>query len=102
MDAAVYAVGPIDRRSDGRHERAYGAANPANAMQASFGAGEVSVRSTSASGWQLALKLKAYGYGDDLVALEAGAMRAQGNRIEIDRHAAGAGLHAARVAGRIS
>jgi len=88
MDAAVYAIDRTDRGPDDGHEGAYGAANPANALQTSFSADAVRVRSTGAEPWQLGLRLKGYGYGEDVVGLMPGTMRAQGNRIEIARHAA--------------
>lgn len=63
----------------------YAAENRAHALRPTFAVSGADVRSTGARAWQVGLKLRAYGYGEALIAAGSGSIRASGNRVEIAR-----------------
>jgi hypothetical protein len=66
---------------------AYHAANPAQGLNAYFSSGGMKVvpRGEKKPPWQTGLKLTAYGYGDKLLKVGPGEMKAEHNRIVITK-----------------
>ncbi|HKE59897.1 MAG TPA: FG-GAP repeat protein, partial [Pyrinomonadaceae bacterium] len=89
LTAARYSINKVDRGSPQGDSATYESLNPAQSLNAQFSARGVRVQSTTRGNWQVNLRLKSYGYGKDLPPLISGDMRAEGNRIEISKHAEG-------------
>jgi uncharacterized delta-60 repeat protein len=87
--AAGYSIREIPAGSLSNGKSAFEAVNAAQALRADFTSDGALFRSTGANNWQLRLKLMSYGYGDHLVPLSGGELKAGDNRIEISRHVVG-------------
>jgi hypothetical protein len=90
MATATYSINRVNRINRAPlpdREGAYEAVNPAQSLQTVFTNDGVRVRSSGARKWQVGLRLKGYGYGEQLRHVASGEMKTQGNRIEISRHA---------------
>ena len=72
---------PVRLKLDGE---VWHAANPAQGLNAYFSRGGVKIteRGAEKTGRELGLRVTGYGYGEQMMAVGAGEMRADGNRIE--------------------
>ena len=82
--AARYSVNPSAHTPLGAG--AYAAPNPEQRLTAYFTPGEMRLAGRAGKGgWQFGMRLRGYGYGDQLLAVTPGALTAAGNRIEYAR-----------------
>jgi hypothetical protein len=65
---------------------AYYADNPAQQFGAYFTPEVLRIADAGSSEWQMGMRLSGYGYGDSLIEVKPGEMRAAENQIEIDHH----------------
>ncbi len=95
LSAAVAKTRYDLHRSDGQnlparlqlHGEVWHAANPTQGMNAYFSRDGVKVveRSEEKPGWELGLRVTGYGYGQQMLSVGAGEMKADGNRIAYAR-----------------
>ena len=90
ITAARFEFRSQKRALPGEDRGGYVARNDAQNFSASFDPdGRASVRSNGEQKWHLSLKLKSYGYGENLTAVSAGEVQAHANRVEIRQHLRG-------------
>jgi hypothetical protein len=87
MQAARYGIRRTEQTPGKELSGAYSANNPAQQMTAFFSEEGIHIETKTKSQQtrRLAMSLRQYGYGDNLLEVSPGEMKATGNRIEIER-----------------